>query len=251
MPNFKIYDKDKLPKDVEIPMQHASENDLPEGEWEENEFNYRLNTASSIYYAVSGKKVIGHLGLNSDDKVEGVYVDPEYRGKGTALALYEFAVNDLDTIWDKPSEQDPGGKAIWEALERKHPENVDLGKKKFIYRKGSYMKKDKELITKLVRKVKAKLTKISKDISIPKDKAHEVIKILGGKPWNMKRISEIILNEEERSLQIESDVYSMTRESMEKYNINEVHNSKNGLIVWFLLNSKQIADIKKLSNSEE
>lgn len=241
MADIKIYDRDNLPKYVEIPKQHASENDFPEGEYEENEYNYRLNTAATIYYAVNNKKVIGHLGLSSDDEVLAVYVDPSFRGKGTALSLYKFAVKDLGELWSDPMAQDAGGKAIWESLKKLDSENVELGKKKFIYKKGSPM--PNALVAKIVQKVKANLKKTSGQLD--KSEYKDALDILGTYPSGMKNINSIYYGPQ--GLKIESDISSLGAEDFKHYNIRHLDKDKSGNIqLLFKLNATQIVGIEEL-----
>lgn len=133
-----IYDDMDLPPEVELPMHHVGQDKWPEPEseddaaWEEDEYNYRLNTADSIWYAVADGVVIGHLGLK-DDAVETVYVDPDWQGKGVAVALYEEAVKMMDEIVSDPRSQEPGGRAIWEKLKKLYPDRVELNRNRFAF----------------------------------------------------------------------------------------------------------------------
>jgi len=120
-----LYGEYDLPEGVEIPMQHTAEHDLPEGEWEEDEMNYRLNTADTVLYAVKDNKVIAHLGLR-ENMVEGVYIDPEFRGKEIAIEMYIRAVTDYGDIKADTFSQEPGGAGIWKALKRLEPHRVYL-----------------------------------------------------------------------------------------------------------------------------
>jgi GNAT superfamily N-acetyltransferase len=143
---------DEIPDGVEVPMAHrADDSEDPEtggkredSDWEEDEYNYRLNNSNTIFYAIKDNVVIGHLGLDSDDSVQGVYVDPEHRGEGIAIQLYLKAVDTLGSIESDTSSQEQSGKDIWKKLKQMKPDNVFLGKKTYKFSKEPIAIKKKE-----------------------------------------------------------------------------------------------------------
>jgi len=113
---------------IEVPMQHRAphEDYGDREEWVDTDYNYRLDSpVEEIYYAFTKSKVIGHLGLNSEDKIIAVYVDPEFRKKGVSTKLHEEVFKrSVEVLSDDPSAMEPEEKATWEKLMKKLPKEI-------------------------------------------------------------------------------------------------------------------------------
>jgi len=124
-------------KSIEIPMAHRAEHEeyYVAEEWQKTQFNYRLNSATSIYYAYKNRKVIGHLGLDDDDRVRAVYIDPEFRRKGIAAKIYEAVFKRNARIFsDDAQAMEPEIINMWHKLKKKFPDNIKQNEdKSFIY----------------------------------------------------------------------------------------------------------------------
>jgi len=135
---IKPYSKD-LFKNIDVPMQHRAphEDYGDREEWEDTDYNYRLDApVEEIYYAFTKSKVIGHIGLDGDDKIIAVYVDPQYRRKGVSLKMHEeIFKRSARVLSDDPSAMEPEEKATWEKLMKKMPDNIEKMKDgSFVYR---------------------------------------------------------------------------------------------------------------------
>ncbi len=120
--NRAIFNRENLPLDIEIPEAHVPAVDIDD---KEVEFNYRLNNAEQIYYAVRNNKVVGHLGLDSDNTVISVHIDADYQRQGLATELYIQAVKENGDInSDDPSAMEPEAKSLWNRLAKEYPEFV-------------------------------------------------------------------------------------------------------------------------------
>jgi uncharacterized protein len=127
----KVFSRDDLPSDVEIPAQH-----VPSAEsGDETGENHRLNTVAEIQYAVKDNKVVGHLGIDEDGSVKAVYVDESYRGKGIAEELYTNYVKTSGYLKsDDPDAMEPAAKKLWEKLRSKHPDEISKTKDGWIWK---------------------------------------------------------------------------------------------------------------------
>lgn len=135
--DVKIYHKYDLPGNVNLPKQHTE----PQEAEDEAGENHRLLGAEDVHYAVKGKKVIGHVAQDDEGKVKGVYVDPEHRRKGVAEKLYHHVANTSGEIKsDSLDAQEPGAKAMWNKLSKKHPDRVSKSKEGYTL-KGENKKK--------------------------------------------------------------------------------------------------------------
>jgi len=124
---------------IEVPMEHRAQHEDygDDKEWEDTEYNYRLDApVEEIYYAYTQGKVIGHIGLDGDDKIIAVYVSPDYRRKGVSAKMHEEVFSRSARILsDDPSAMEPEEKATWEKLMKKMPDNIEkLKDGSFIYR---------------------------------------------------------------------------------------------------------------------
>jgi len=124
---------------IEVPMEHRApyENYGDDENWEDTEFNYRLDApVEEIYYAYTQGKVIGHIGLDGDAKIIAVYVSPDYRRKGVSGKMHEevFSRN-TRVLSDDPNAMESEEKATWEKLMKKMPDNIEKMKDgSFIYK---------------------------------------------------------------------------------------------------------------------
>ena len=124
---------------IEVPMEHrAPHEDYGDQEkWVDTEYNYRLDApVEEIYYAYTNSEVIGHLGLDGDEKIVAVYVSPKYRRMGVSAKMHEevFSRN-ARVLSDDPSAMEPEEKATWEKLMKKMPDNIEKMKDgSFIYK---------------------------------------------------------------------------------------------------------------------
>lgn len=121
---------DFLPDSVEIDMEHMSESEAEdrEIEWEESEYNYRLNHCESTLYAVIDNNVVGHLGLK-DGRVETVFVDSSNRGNGVGIELYEAAFKEMKGLKSSHiTAMESAAKAIWRSLAKRHPNEINFDK---------------------------------------------------------------------------------------------------------------------------
>jgi len=124
---------------IEVPMEHrAPHEDYGDNqEWEDENYNYRLDApVEEIYYAFTKSKVIGHLGLDGEERITAVYVSPDYRRKGVSSKMHEevFSRN-ARILSDDPSAMEPEEKATWEKLMKKMPDNIEkLKDGSFVYR---------------------------------------------------------------------------------------------------------------------
>lgn len=123
---------------IEVPMEHRAphEDYGDDDEWEDTEYNYRLDApVEEIYYAYTVSKVIGHLGLD-DERIVCVYVSPDYRRKGVSEKMHKevFSRNER-VLSDDPSAMEPEEKATWEKLMKQNPDNIEkLKDGSFVYK---------------------------------------------------------------------------------------------------------------------
>ena len=149
MSDVKIYHQDKLPKGVKIPDQHQDPS-ATEGEPKYAGENHRLSGASDIYYAVKGKSVVGHVAQNDKGKVQGVYIDPEHRGKGVATEMYHHVANTTGSIHsDHPDAMESSAKSMWSKMKSKNPGSVSHSKEGFTL-KGSKNLKKSEVFNQII-----------------------------------------------------------------------------------------------------
>jgi hypothetical protein len=120
-----------LPSHIKIPLAHSNEcNFVPtesEPEWEELEYNYRLQMCDTVFYAVENDKVVAHLGIY-DGTVKGVYVSPDCNGKGITYLLYKEAFN-IFPVLNSDDAREPAATHIWERLMEMYPGNITYNKK--------------------------------------------------------------------------------------------------------------------------
>lgn len=128
---MEIYCDTDLPSNVKRSLAHKSEMDVDEGEWEESEYNYRLNLCDTVFFAVKDGEVVGHLGL-MEETIKCVYVDSAHHGEGIAYALYAEAFRIFPVV-NSDDAREPAADHIWEQLMEKHPENITYNKVKDQY----------------------------------------------------------------------------------------------------------------------
>jgi len=104
---------------------------VPSGEIDlEHENNYRLNNLQDIKYYVKDGKVTGHLGIGEDSdtgvpQIKAVYVDPDNRRSGIALAMYkDYIENNDELISDDADAMEPEAKNLWEKLRKLYPTKI-------------------------------------------------------------------------------------------------------------------------------
>lgn len=110
---------------IKIPLSHSCEYNF-EGQWEEMEYNYRLNLCDTKYFAVKNGQVIGHIGLQ-DDTVRAVYVDEGERGQGVAFSLYLAVIEDLGYLKSDDA-REVSADNIWKKLKKRFPDRVSYQK---------------------------------------------------------------------------------------------------------------------------
>ena len=113
---------------IEVPMEHRSpeENYGDDQKWKDTEYNYRLGSpVEEIYYAFTKGKVIGHVGLDGDNRIVAVYVSPDFRGKGVSTKMHEAVFKrNTEVLSDDPSGMEPEEKATWEKLMKSMPSKI-------------------------------------------------------------------------------------------------------------------------------
>lgn len=119
-------------------MAHSSELDVAEGNWSEDQFNYRLNHCDSKFYLVDNNQVVAHLGIY-EDTVKSVFVDEDYRGQEVALLLYEYVFKIYPLLYSDDAREN-GGTRIWEKLKDRYPSKI-----KYLKNKDQYVYTAEEL----------------------------------------------------------------------------------------------------------
>lgn len=119
-----VYNKVDLSDDIEIPDQHTPAADIDK----EVEENHRLNAVDDIFHYVKDGKVVGHLGLDDEGSVKGVYVDEDQRRQGIAEKMYEHVADELGSVSsDDLDAMESNAKKMWEKLKDKYPDRVSGG----------------------------------------------------------------------------------------------------------------------------
>jgi GNAT superfamily N-acetyltransferase len=118
--DVKIYFDVSLPESIEIPLAHCSEIDTEE--WEEHEYNYRLQICDTKIFAVVNNKVVAHLGI-MDATIKAVYVNPEFQGQQITYSLYEAAFQVYPVVYSDDA-REPAADRIWKRLMGMYPEKV-------------------------------------------------------------------------------------------------------------------------------
>jgi len=114
---------------IKIPMEHrAPHEDYGDDlKWKDIEYNYRLDDpVDEIYYAFTKNEVIGHLGLDENEKIIAVYVSPNYRRKGVSTKMHEEVFSRNTSVFsDDSNAMEPDEKATWEKLMKKMPNYIE------------------------------------------------------------------------------------------------------------------------------
>lgn len=115
-------------ENIEVPMEHRAPHESygDKKVWVDTEYNYRLDApVEEIYYAFTKGKVIGHIGLDGDNRMVAVYVSPEYRGKGVSTKMHEEVFRrNVEVKSDDVDAMEPEEKATWEKLMKKMPNKI-------------------------------------------------------------------------------------------------------------------------------
>lgn len=129
----KTISKINLPENIKIKDEHIPAAEINK----EKEFNYRLNNIDDISYAVKNNSVIGHLGVDENNAVKAVYVDPKFRKKGVAEQLYtDYVYKNGVLKSDDINAMEPEAKNLWEKLQKKYPEEITETKDGWIWDKN-------------------------------------------------------------------------------------------------------------------
>jgi hypothetical protein len=118
---MEIYFDISLPAHIKRELAHTSEFEFGD-EWEEKDYNYRLNICDTVIYAVIDNKIIGHLGLR-DNTIKALAVDSEHNSKGVSYELYEMAFQVYKNVYSDDA-REPAATHMWERLMNKHPERI-------------------------------------------------------------------------------------------------------------------------------
>jgi hypothetical protein len=116
----------------EIPMSHCPEHLCAEGEWKEQDYNYRLNTCDEILVLVENNQIIGHMGLR-DSVIRAVAIDEAYQGQGLSYKLYDFALNFYEWLYSDDA-REPVATHIWQNLKKQYPSQITYDKHKDQFR---------------------------------------------------------------------------------------------------------------------
>lgn len=116
----------------EIPMSHCPEHLAPEDEWEESDFNYRLNTCDDILVLVHNDTIIGHMGF-SNSTIRALFIDESYQGQGLSYKFYEYAFNFYEWV-NSDDAREPVATYIWKKLQKQYPNQITYDKRKDQFR---------------------------------------------------------------------------------------------------------------------
>lgn len=115
-------------ENIEVPMEHRSPEESygDDKKWEDTEYNYRLGSpVEEIYYAFTKGKVIGHVGLDVDNRIVAVYVSPDFRGKGVSTKMHEAIFKrNTKVLSDDVNAMEPEEKSTWEKLMKAMPSKI-------------------------------------------------------------------------------------------------------------------------------
>lgn len=128
-----LSDSDIKQRKIVIPIEHCPEHmwNSNLSEWKEEEYNYRLNTCDTIYFAVVNNKIVGHLGLN-ENSIKALYIDPNFRSFRLSYQLYEHLFLDFQYV-ESDDAREPVANKIWERLSKKYSSLIQYDQKRDVY----------------------------------------------------------------------------------------------------------------------
>ncbi len=118
---MEIYFQIELPSNITVPLSHSSELDF-DGEWEECEYNYRLNICDETIYAVENGTVVAHLGIR-ENEIKAICVDEGFQGQGVTYQLYAAAFKVYRNLFSDDA-REPAATHIWEKMMEMYPGKI-------------------------------------------------------------------------------------------------------------------------------
>lgn len=130
---MRILEFDSVPS-KDIPLQHCPEWAYPEEDnWQEKDYNYRLNMCDEIFLLSVDSQIVGHIGLQ-DRTIRSIHINESHQGKGLSRKLYQHL---FDTFEEFSSDdaREPVIDYLWKYFMKEKPNQIryDEDEKKYLF----------------------------------------------------------------------------------------------------------------------